>query len=155
MPPRNTASACHTAWTESTSPSWKGTDEYYTFYYSTDLVTCVVRSSGMADNTDGNPYLSAIDTSVVSIAYHSGRTVDTIAHLDASGKPVFFMNYPAGLEPYHLVIDGVETDITRCIYTYDEIGHLTEITYKTDSRNTPSASRRRDTFRCSCQENTD
>ena len=96
MPPRNTASACHTAWTESTSPSWKGTDEYYTFYYSTDLVTCVVRSSGMADNTDGNPYLSAIDTSVVSIAYHSGRTVDTIAHLDASGKPVFFMNYLAG-----------------------------------------------------------
>ena len=139
-------------------PEWQNRKEYYIFSYASGHVTRVEPSPGISGFPEENPYLSAINTPVIMITYHTDCTVDTIVHMNEENQPLFYMNYlagntcadfstdEAGLEPYTLVIDGAETDITRCVYTYDENGYLTEVKYLSDSRNTPSGIRSGDQF---------
>jgi len=94
-------------------------------------------------------YYEIIDTPQIIFSYHTDGSLDAVVHTDEMGKILFVINYsvnntvadfsklPNGIEPYYLQTDAGQIPCSRCVFTYDTQGNLTDVQYCHGSRNTP------------------
>lgn len=124
--------------------------DHYIFKINHTSVLSVTRVGGPAGYTPADPALAAfyqaIDSPVVHYSYHTDGELDAAVHTQADGTILFVMNYtagmtavdlsllPDGIEPYFLVIDGRQSEFSRCVFTYGDRGELTAVQYFPSSR---------------------
>lgn len=125
-------------------------EDYYVFEVNDDdplLVKRVGNPEMTVRDSVAAEYYAAIDTPQISFSYQTDGTLDAAVHADEMGNILFVINYsanntvadlselPDGIEPYGLQISAGQTPYSRCVYTYDLEGNLTQIQYYPNSRN--------------------
>jgi hypothetical protein len=126
-------------------------DDYYLFRLSEMLPVSIQRIGNPAGVRSADPavqaFYDAIDSPYIEFSYHTDDTLDAAVHADQEGNILFVMHYqastaaadfseyPDGWSPYFLTLNGEKTKFSRCLFTYDPEGQLSEIQFFPNSRN--------------------